>query len=144
MMLKKIALAALAVLAASSAQALEFTCAGSSQVFASRAEARASAREADPVARISVRVWEDEDGARMSVGHIARSGRVFDRSEQYPMSRVERTTHGFRWRGVYDRDPRITMVGTLRIDRRDVLYTETRLREGEVEWQAAAQCEVAD
>lgn len=127
----------------SSAAALEFKCYGVSQYFAHRAERRNSAKEADPIKFINVLVWEDGAGdPHMVVGHVARSGRIFDRAEQYPMNFVERTSHGYRWGGKYDRDPRVSMVGTLRIDRRDVYYTETRLKSGDVVWQTVSRCEM--
>ena len=129
----------------SSARALEFKCRGVSQYFAHRTERHNSDKEADPIKFIRVQVWEDDDGGtRMVIGHVARSGRVFDRAEQYPMNFVERTTHGYRWGGKYDRDPRVSMIGTLRIDRRDVYYTETRLKSGVVVWQTVSRCEVVE
>lgn len=142
MKLKLLGLLSVAALASTSAGALEFACRGTQQVFSSAQERRAAQGEDDPVVRISVSVWDAEGGPHMTVGHLTRSGRVFDRSEQYPASVVERTAHGYRWRGVYDRDARVTMIGTLRMDRSDVYYTETRYRGGEAQWQIRADCDL--
>lgn len=140
-MFRVMAAAAALFIGVSSANALSFVCFGTSQSFAKSSERQQSKAENDPVDHIEVSVWDDDGGnAHMTIGHIAKSGRVFDRSEQYADNRVERTLHGFRWRGTYDRDPSISMIGTIRLDKEDVYYTETRYKDGNAMWQVTSKC----
>lgn len=131
------------VLGASFAQAEEvvYLCQYGKQKFTSSAEQKEAAKEADPVQFILVAIDEKPDLLGMKIGHVAKSGRVFDRGEQYTGD-VRKTMNGYLWRGVYDRNTDVMMVGKLRTDIKDTTYTETRFRKGIVEWSIVTKCSI--
>lgn len=136
------ALSAVLSTAARANEVLRYECRGLKQSFASASVARKDRAERDPIVYISVTVWLEDGEPRMDVTHVSRSGREFSRAGQYPMNSIKVTNTGFVWRGIYARDPNVEMVGTLRQDKRDVYYTETLLKNGEVQWNLVSACEM--
>lgn len=117
-----------------------FECHAVKQTYASKAERRSNATDPDPVIRVLVGISEDSAGSHMSITHVTRTGRMFDRAEQYPVNTLKRTLNGFTWTGLYDRDPAISLTGTFRKDRWDWYYTETRMDHGRVAWSYVSRC----
>lgn len=113
---------------------------GKQQFFARNTERRAARHESDPVTFVRLVFFTKNGEGTMDIQHVTRSGRTFSRGEQYPVNTLEPTKHGLIWKGFYDRDPRVFMVGTVRYDRRDTYYTEQRFDRGKLAWAAAFKC----
>lgn len=119
-----------------------YECSNGKQRFAKSDEKRAEMRDRDPVVYIKVRILENVNKISLGVIHVLRSGREIDRMAQYahPSDGLRVGNRSLIWSGSYDRDPTITMIGTLRLDLQDVTYTETRYKNGQWEWNNVTQC----
>lgn len=144
-LLATVALVALSTTATAQNQEAVFDCRYGVAKFSSRQEAREEKRDPDPIVKIIVSTWIAKDNKpTMIIVHVARSGREFDRAEQYPTNTVKHGPNSFVWHGVYDRDPNVVMVGSLRQDRSGVTYTETRFKGGVAEWSNRTYCRRID
>lgn len=123
---------------------LTYDCRNGVQKFYRHGEARDSKRDPDPVYKILVHIWDDDgDGlSHMSIAHVTESERRISRAEQYPINGLTIGMDSWVWKGRYDRDPSIYMVGSLRRDHSGTTYTESRYRDHMLEWSNRTRCHV--
>jgi hypothetical protein len=101
-----------------------------------------SERDSDPVYKIDVNVGSDSAGKFNSMGivHTVRSGRSYDRSEQYRQADIWQTQGRMEWYWKGDRG-NVTMVGELYHNERDGwMYAERLFRNGYQTYAMLSDC----
>ena len=103
---------------------------------------RPPARDRDPVYKININVTINDSGKLASIGvvHTARSGKTYDRSQQYSGGTIWKTPDRMEWYWQGFRGP-IKMVGEIyNSDRDGWMYQETIFNNGRIEYQMLADC----
>lgn len=100
------------------------------------------AKDNDPVYKINVDVVINDSGKleSMNVIHTVRSGKTYDRSQQYAGSTIWKNPDRMEWYWKGYRGP-VQMVGEIYHNDRDGwMYMETISKGGRVEYQMLADC----
>lgn len=102
-------------------------------------------RDPDPVYKINIDLQLDDNGRPTNLGvyHTTRSGKSYDRSEQYTNGNVWQTSGKLEWywSGLHVRGLVQRMVGELYHNDRDGwMYLETITKNNRVEYRMLADC----
>jgi hypothetical protein len=99
-------------------------------------------RDTDPVYKVNVNVMLSDMGKLTSIGvvHTVRTGKTYDRSEQYTDGTIWKTPGRMEWSWSGHRGP-VQMVGVIYHNDRDGwMYREIISKNGHVEYQMLSDC----
>jgi hypothetical protein len=86
----------------------------------------------DPVVSSTVWIEHTRRGTNFQADHITLNGAIHQRASQYRYTRVWKDGSTFHWSGVWIRDTRITMVGSIRrVSDGYAFYVEQQYRDGQ-------------
>jgi hypothetical protein len=103
--------------------------------------------EGDPIYKISLSLVDNPDinNGKMvlNVAHVAASGAVFDRDDQYKNTNLRHTPDRleYTWTGTMIKNKNITMSGTVWRDTSGKwFYSETQYKNGKPSYQMLSRC----
>jgi len=99
-------------------------------------------RDPNPTVKTMVSVMWMPNGRNpvgFIVDHFSARGAVYSRQEQYSDLRFWTARNTDNWSGVWIRDPRVTMVGTL-VNSNPAMYVERIYRDGQLQTTITSTC----